>query len=83
MATRALRDPDYERYAAGITVVDAHGAVERRPGSLVLPREHIVGAWCKVGALGVKSPAEVKEFPAAWPQLERLWGVAQEVLSKG
>lgn len=34
------------------------------------------------GALGVKSPAEIKDFPAAWSQLEKLWA-AQEVLSKG
>lgn len=45
---KALSNPNYGGHEAGITVVNRDGKIERRAGSMILPREELVGGWCKV-----------------------------------
>jgi phage recombination protein Bet len=45
---RALSNPSYGGHEAGITVLNRQEKVEQRAGSLLLPRENLVGGWCNV-----------------------------------
>lgn len=45
---KAISNPTYGMHEAGITVTDRQGLIVRRAGSMLLPREELVGGWCKV-----------------------------------
>ena len=52
---RATQHPDYRGHSSGIVVVTKSGEVINRIGSLVLPDEELVGAWCTVHRSGVQA----------------------------
>lgn len=45
---KALSNTTYGGHEAGITVISRDAKIDRRAGSMLLPREELVGGWCKV-----------------------------------
>lgn len=56
---RAMRNPRYSGFQAGVYVVRQDGTLEERPGSLTLPGESLAGGWAKVVVKGFDCPVEV------------------------
>ena len=56
--TRAMRNPRYSGFQAGVYVVRQDGTLEERPGSLTLPGESLAGGWAKVMVKGFDCPVE-------------------------
>ena len=55
---RAMRNPRYSGFQAGVYVVRQDGTLEERPGSLTLPGESLAGGWAKVVVKGFDCPVE-------------------------
>lgn len=55
---RAMRNPRYSGFQAGVYVVRQDGTLEERPGSLTLPGESLAGGWAKVVVRGFDCPVE-------------------------
>lgn len=53
---RAQANPRFKGLQAGVFVVDSNGRGKEREGSMVLPGETPVGAWCKVYVDGYDVP---------------------------
>lgn len=54
---RAVRNPRFQGYEAGITIVNRNGEIERRKGSLVgANTERLVGGWCSVYLKDYQTP---------------------------
>lgn len=53
---RADANPNYAGKQAGVTVVSENGEVIEREGTIVLPKETLVGGWAKVFIKGHESP---------------------------
>ena len=53
---RAQKNPLFQGYTAGITVLGIDGKLHRREGSMVLAGEQLVGGWCSVLIKGYSSP---------------------------
>lgn len=53
---RAFRNPKFEGMKAGIFIKTASGKYKEREGSMVLPNETVLGAWCKVYVKGYREP---------------------------
>lgn len=53
---RAQANPRFRGMQAGVFVVDGNGKGKEREGSMVLPGEKPVGAWCKVYVEGYDVP---------------------------
>lgn len=53
---RAARNPRFKGYEAGLSLQTADGRFVRRGGSMALPGEVIVGAWCRVYIDGYEVP---------------------------
>lgn len=45
---RAMADPDFNGFEAGVTIIDASNQYIRREGSLALTEERLVGGWARV-----------------------------------
>ncbi len=69
----AHRDPDYERYKAGIVILTDDDNIERRTGSMSLPGEQIVGGWCKVWMAGQPDPLEEEVSFAEFDTGQAVW----------
>lgn len=52
---RAAKNPAFQGYKAGVTVW-RDGKLERRQGSMVGSKEHLVGGWCEVYVEGYRAP---------------------------
>lgn len=58
-AKRAMRNPSFEGYQAGVVVWDkANNELVYRAGSLVLENETLAGGWAKVFVKGYQNPIE-------------------------
>ena len=68
----AHRDPDYDRYKSGVTIL-VDDNVERRAGSMVLPAEQLVGGWCKVWMKGQPEPLEEEVGFTEFDTGQALW----------
>lgn len=55
---RAMRNPRYSGFQAGVYVVRQDGTLEERPGSLTLPGESLAGGWAKVVVKRFDCPVE-------------------------
>ena len=55
---RAMRNPRYSGFQAGVYVVRQDGTLEERTGSLALPGETLCGGWAKVMVKGFDCPVE-------------------------
>ena len=55
---RAMRNPRYSGFQAGVYVVRQDGALEERTGALTLPGETLCGGWAKVMVKGFDCPVE-------------------------
>lgn len=53
---RAQKNPRFEGMEAGLTLLLQDGSLIRRPGSMILPGETPVGAWCNVFVKGYQRP---------------------------
>lgn len=55
---RAMRNPRYKGFEAGIFIVTPNGEFARRTGTLYMQGERIVGGWAKVYVDGYEKPVE-------------------------
>lgn len=51
---RAMRNPSYKGFKAGIVVVTKDGRLDKRTGAILLPDEQLVGGWCEVFINGLE-----------------------------
>lgn len=69
---RASHNPQYETYQAGLIVSQAGGIVERK-GTLTLPGDKTIGAWCKVWKKGAAHPFEHQVKFEDWDKKSNVW----------
>lgn len=53
---RAQKNPKFEGYQAGLTLITPNSEIVRREGSMILGGEYLAGAWCKVYVKGYQHP---------------------------
>lgn len=53
---RAQKNPHFEGFQAGLTLITNNGELVRREGSMILAGEYLAGAWCKVYVKGYQNP---------------------------
>ena len=63
---RAHRNPEFEGFQAGIVVLSAEGEIIEREGTLIAPKESLLGGWANVFRKDCRVPfkqvATLKEF---------------------
>lgn len=70
---RAAKIKECAGWEAGITIINADGKLERRFGTLVLPKETLVGGWCKVHRHDWKVPMETEVSMTEFDKKQSSW----------
>ena len=56
---RAMRNPSYAGYEAGVVIYDPDSGITQRVGAIVVEGEQLVGGWARVYIRGWEHPLEV------------------------